>query len=535
MSHGITINEIATSIQIPVQLNTVIFAVGTARNCESAPKIAYTFSEYDENFGYEGDFEKYTLDEVAKTAFGLYGVSPVVFVNVLNPAKHFSEIEETFEGVTTFNISGEAILDTLEVTSGEYIPATKLVKDEDFEVKEEEDEGSGAVTKTFKLKKSDNVDGAVKIKYSAGGIDAETEVTLEVAQVFELPSDTDLANLTAESGEVDTLVDLDFGISHIGDVVTVEILDEENIVDDKIFVKYRELDPSKVKAADIIGGVDAATGLTSGLEIAESVPARWNLGVGIIIAPKFSRNNEVAAAMTAKAKILNAMAVNDLDAETYTAAIEDKTLADSHLITCWGKVALNGDKYNLSTHLAALMFQVDSDNSNIPYVSPSNKVLQIDSVVNSSGEIFMTQEQCNLLNQNGIVTVFGGYSGFRAWGNYTSIGATADFKDRWISTRRMVNFVRNYLIQTYFSNLDAPINRRQIDSILQSCNLYLASLVSSQALIGGRIEFLSSENNTTDLMSGKLTFHLYLLPCPPAEEIDFNIEIDTDYFEGLFE
>lgn len=533
MSHGIKINEIATSVQIPVQLDTVIFAVGTARYCDGAPKISYTFNEYDENFGYKGDFKKYTLDEVAKTAFSLYGVSPVVCVNVLNPAKHFTEIEKAFEGVTAFNLSDEAITDTLEITSGEYIPATKLVKDEDFEVLEAENEGT--VTKTFKLKKLDNVDGAVKIKYNSGGVEVETEVTLAVSQVFELPSDTNLAELTAESGEVDTLVDLDFEITQSGDVLTVEILDEENIVDDKILVKYHELDPTKVTAADIIGGVDAATGLTSGLEIAESVPARWNLGVGVIIAPGYSTNNEVAAAMVAKAKILNAMAVNDLDAETYTAAIEGKTLADSHLITCWGKVALNGEKYNLSTHLAALMFQVDSGNSNVPSISPSNKVLQIDSVVNSSGEIFMTQEQCNLLNQNGIVTIFAGYSGFRAWGNYTSIGATADFKDRWISTRRMINFIRNYLLQTYFSNLDAPINRRQIDSILQSCNLYLASLVSSQALIGGRIEFLSSENNTTDLMSGKLTFHLYLLPCPPAEEIDFNIEIDTDYFEGLFE
>ena len=43
--------------------------------------------------GYSDNWEDFTLCEVMKTHFGLYGVSPVIFVNVLDPAEHKESVE----------------------------------------------------------------------------------------------------------------------------------------------------------------------------------------------------------------------------------------------------------------------------------------------------------------------------------------------------------------------------------------------------------------------------------------------------------
>ena len=98
----------------------------------------------------------------------------------------------------------------------------------------------------------------------------------------------------------------------------------------------------------------------------------------------------------------------------------------------------------------------------------------------------------------------------------------------------MLNFIEVYLDTNYFSNLDAPITKRNIDSILQSANLYLASLASQGAILGAELEFNEEDNSTSDLMAGKITFNLRWLGAPPAEAIIFKVQVDTSYFSNLF-
>ena len=246
----------------------------------------------------------------------------------------------------------------------------------------------------------------------------------------------------------------------------------------------------------------------------------------------------------AKAKgvsgIFPAMAVTDIDtdeAKTYTAAVEKKNAmnaADSHLIICYPKVK-NGERmYHLSTHLAALMAKTDYENENIPFVSPSNQPLQIDSaILNDGTEVFLTRDQANLLNQNGIMTALS-FSGWRAWGNYTAAyPASNDVKELYIPVRRMFNYLSATFIKNYISRLDMPITRRAIDSILTSANIFLNGLVNRGALLGARLVFPTDENSTADLLAGTLHFHLYLGVPLPAQTILFTMEFDTAYISSL--
>ena len=103
-----------------------------------------------------------------------------------------------------------------------------------------------------------------------------------------------------------------------------------------------------------------------------------------------------------------------------------------------------------------------------------------------------------------------------------------------INIRRMFNWVNNTLITSFWSDIDSPIDKKLINKAVNSANIWINSLVATGALLGGRVEFRSDENSTTDLMDGKITFHVYLTPPSPAREITFKQEYDPDYISTLF-
>ena len=123
--------------------------------------------------------------------------------------------------------------------------------------------------------------------------------------------------------------------------------------------------------------------------------------------------------------------------------------------------------------------------------------------------------------------------GFKAWGNYTGCyPGSSDVKDIFIPVSRMFDWVANTLIKTFWSKLDAPMNRRLIDGILDSCNIWLNGLVGRGYLLGARVEMIDAENPTTDLMAGIVRLHVYMTPPSPAQEIDFTLEYDASYVES---
>ena len=53
-------------------------------------------------------------------------------------------------------------------------------------------------------------------------------------------------------------------------------------------------------------------------------------------------------------------------------------------------------------------------------------------------------------------------------------------------------------------------------------------------IIGGRVEFREEDNPVTSLIDGKIKFKLYFSPALPADDICFDLEIDTNYYNNLF-
>lgn len=566
--HGIYSTEVPTSITPPVTIDGnsgLVVAFGTAPIHLAAepakpntPILAHYYSEAVKQLGYSDDFDSYTLCEVMKSQFVLFGVAPVVFVNVLDPTKHYTENTFTAEGIgaTPANIGKDALIDTLVVTSGVDKEPDELVKDTDYSVTTTSagEDSDTVTTTTLNILVLDNItDNAIVLEYQTSRDTENVEhvtAEVEVGTSIPLDSDTILSTVKVLSGgsEMRTLqADIDFNAARDSDgAVVVTLIDDAKVVDDTISLSYHEVDTSKVTAMDIVGGVDTMTGDITGLELVGSIYPRLAVLPGIIIAPKYSTNTAVAAVMKAKAKsiddVFKATAIVDIDTEDarlYTEAAERKAinnLVDTSLFVCYPKVSLDGEQYHLSTQMAALMNQVDADNNGIPYVSPSNHNLQCDSTVRKDGsEVYFGLQQANYLNGNGILTAMNFASGWRLWGSRTSAYPTnADVKDNFIPIRRMFNYISNSLILNFWSQIDNPMNKRLIESIVTSANIWLDSLTSAGALLGARVAFLPEDNVTTDLMDGILKFHIYMTPPPPAREIDWIQEYDPNYLATLF-
>lgn len=470
--HGVYVSEVPTKVIPPVRVDCgLAVVIGTAPVnmakedlAPNTPKLIQNYEDAVKYFGYSDDFENYTLSEFIYSQFVLYGIGPVVLINVLDKDKH----KKAGKVKDLVIENGKGIIDEKGI-----LPESLVIKSQD---------------KTFKLGEDYTI-------------------------VFE---------------------------EEIVEIIAVS----EAFKDATYTITYNVLDPSMITKADIIGGVDVNTGKRQGLELVEEVYPRFGLVPGLILAPGYSQNSEVAAIMKSKANsiggLFRAMALCDADADLLkdelTPFKNKNNVTDKSQVLCYPKLGLGDKTFNFSTQLAGVINRTDYDNGSIPYVSPSNKTLQVDKTLIKDNEVILTLDDTNYLNSQGIVTAHNFNNGWKTWGNRTAAypGIT-DIKDSFIPTRRMFDWVGNTLILTFWQKIDNPMNKRLIETVVDSANLWLNGLTAQGVLLGARVEVLKDENPITDLMDGVIKFHVYMTPPSPAREIDFIQEIDVNYFTQFIE
>jgi hypothetical protein len=129
--HGVSTKQTETSVSTPVTANSgVAFIVGaapvhTVGGKVNEPVMCQNYGEAVSALGYSDDWTKYPLCEAVYSQFKLYNISPVVFVNVLDPAKHKTTVaaEEYPIADKKVLLPLEALKDTVTVT-GEYTEGT---------------------------------------------------------------------------------------------------------------------------------------------------------------------------------------------------------------------------------------------------------------------------------------------------------------------------------------------------------------------------------------------------------------------------
>lgn len=355
----------------------------------------------------------------------------------------------------------------------------------------------------------------------------------------ELSADMIRGNLVVKSGENTLAAGVDYLALYTDEGLVVELLEDGAYYTAKTLnIAGKKVKPGAVKSADIAEGVGKVDLCMTTLGV---VP-------DLILAPGWSGDGVVAAVMAAKAEsicgIFKGKALVDIPAKTggvtsydqLSAYKSQNNLTDFRQIPCWPMVKLGDKKFHLSTHMAGVMATVDATNNGIPYESPSNKNLKIDGAILADGtSVDLTWPQVDMIAGDwGVVTAVNFLDmGWVAKGNYTAcFPGNTDPASHFIPNSRMLDFIGNTAVRTFWPKLDKPMNIPLVRSIASTMNGWLDALWAGGYLNGARVELLADENALADLMKGIITFHVYEASPVPAQKIVFKMEYDVSYLSS---
>ena len=482
--HGVYVSEQPTSLASPISGTAGLqVIIGTAPvnltddpvGAVNKPKLCHSFKEAVAAVGYSDDWENFTLCQSIYACFNVQSVAPIILINVLDPSKHKSTLPTVAHTVIDhqFVIEKEGILKdsiTLKTTSTD---TSALVENTDYVL-------------------SFNDSGHLVVTLLSGG-DAY-----------------DAASIYLSAGNA--------------------------------------LDPSTVTYTDIIGTTNG--NVETGLQLVRQIYPTFGMTPGLLLAPGWSHFPSVAATLQAKCTDINGSFSCEcfIDIATASGITEGeisvpyatnytsvKTAKDSlgassvHAMACWPMAMVGGKKFYMSALMGALTQRLDAEHDDVPYLSPSNKDSGATATCLADGtEVALDQEQANTVNSYGVTTMLN-INGFKSWGNNTcGYPSSTDPKDRWFACRRFFSWAGNNFILTYIQKVDDAMNKRLIENIVDSANIAGNGYVARGYCAGYRVEYIEAENPTTDIINGKMTFHQYLAPYTPAEDIENILEFDTD-------
>lgn len=323
----------------------------------------------------------------------------------------------------------------------------------------------------------------------------------------------------------------------------VKLDDSSNNID----IIYNEVDLSKINKADAIGGYDLATMKRAGLELVDEIFIKYSELPAFLDIPDYSHESDVAAVLATKAKNINsgmfeAVALVNADiTKSYSdipAWKDEKGITAVDQAILYGKIGLAGETFFQSIHYGALSLKVDIENNGVPSQGPSNYAYKMDCLLWNNGgkleELKLDKEaQANFLNKNGVITAIN-FKGWRCWGSETAQNPiSTDPKDKYVYTRRMFKYIGNELVISYFNNVDKKFTFKMAETMKKSMNIRLNSLVATDQLLAGKVEFYSADNSLIDIINGDITWTVELGIIPGAKSITFKKVYDVEALQNF--
>lgn len=483
--HGVRTSEIPTAVIPPVKADRPAVIIGVAPihlskdgvGETNKPVMCYTLADAVSKLGYSADWQKYSLAEAIYTFFNLYAVGPVVFINVLDPAKHKSEVTEE---EITLDVKGKETLKELGA-----LPASVVVK-------------HGSLSSTvYELNKD---------------------------YILSFDDDEKLVVTKVTGGTIDGT-----SLKESYSKLTPETVSAEDIIGGY------EASTGKYKGLELIEQVFPKTRLVPQMLLAPGWSHKPEIAA--VMTAKAKAINTVFPCITVVDIPVDDVKTYTSAAEWKNT---NNYMAES-MVVCWPKLKLSKAVYHMSTQESALMMRTDVKHGDIPYKSPSNESFQADGctvgALSPEDEVTLALPQANYLNSQGIVTSVNFIGGWKSWGNWTACyHAVTDVKDAFISVKRMFYWERVHLVQTYWQKVDDPTNKRLIQTLVESENINLNGLAAQGVLVGteNRVEFREVDNPVTELLAGSISLHLFMTPCIPAADINYKLEFNVKNLNSLF-
>lgn len=314
-----------------------------------------------------------------------------------------------------------------------------------------------------------------------------------------------------------------------------------------VHVTYDYADPSLVLAADIIGSVVGTT--RTGMKALEDCRTLFGFDAKILIAPGFSSQGTVAAALDALSLKVKGIAIVDVPLGTpLQTAIEGRGPAGGvNLQLATDRVYVTYPYVNaFDPGTSAAQFQPLSqfaagalarrDREKGYWWSPSNLDLKgvIGLELPLTARISDPNSDVNLLNEAGIATVFNDYgTGFKLWGNRMANFPMLSGPSTFISTRRTADVIEESIEQASMEFMDAPLTGGVVDTILETVNGFMRYLRARGAIVNGEAFFDPTKNPNQELADGHLTIGYRFLPPSPLERLTYEAFIDINLASGI--
>lgn len=304
-----------------------------------------------------------------------------------------------------------------------------------------------------------------------------------------------------------------------------------------------------VKIGDINGGIDSVTGKRTGLKAFEDCYSLFGYYPKTIIAPVFCEDTAVVTEINTICNKIRAIGIVDAPVgATVQDVIKGRgpqetinfNTSSERIILCYPHLKVydsTTDSIKLqpySQRLAGVIAAKDVEKGY--HWSPSNTEIQgivgverqLTSMINDP------TSEVNTLNEAGVVTVFNSYgSGLRTWGNRTAAYPSSTHPTNFINVRRTADILHESVEYAMLQFIDFPIDNGLIDSICETVNQFIRTLIGRGALIDGKCSFNSEKNPTTEIANGHLTFDIEFMPPTPAERITFESFINIELLKSL--
>ena len=350
--------------------------------------------------------------------------------------------------------------------------------------------------------------------------------------------------ITSDDGITSYVDGTDYSIDAFGNV---RILDTTAIPNGTtLLTDYVYLDPTAITAAVVNGSASVPR---TGIELLDEAESNLGYAAKILISPTYNELAAVATKLLAKATKYRGVTIFDAPAATdLAAAIASRGAASTvptfqtsnkravlafPYVKAFNQLGVVEER-PLSAYIAGLM--AVKDNAEGYWVSPSNtQILGITGpkLLLTAG-ISDTGSNVNLLNEQGIVTVFSAYgTGYRLWGNRSSAFPVETTSDNFIAVQRVKDVLNASVEQAMLPFIDRPINQALIASIRETVNAFIRTLVGRGALIDGECTYNPDDNPSSEIAAGRLVFDIAFAAPTPAERITFKSYLDQSLLGAL--
>lgn len=336
----------------------------------------------------------------------------------------------------------------------------------------------------------------------------------------------------------------DYTFDEFGNVTIVPGGDISN--GDTVTCEYSRLDASAVSNADIIG--DVVSDVRTGHQLFDEAYQTFGFTPRIFICPGYSSIKAIASEMEIQADKFSAHAILDSTiGATPTTAISDRGDITKAFGTSSKRAILTYPRlkaYDEATDADAIVpyspylagVIAATDNTDGYWFSPSNRQIKgitgVERTITSAVNDATTD--ANLLNEAGILTVFNSFgTGLRVWGNRGASFPTSTAPSNFIPVQRTADILHESVQLAMLQFIDRPIVPALIDSIRESVNSFIRTLIQRGALVDGECTFDPAKNPNVQIAAGQLVFDIAFMPPTPAERLTFESFIDVNLLSTL--